>query len=160
MELLQCDCIDKIMAFHWKRMYCVSPLPWNMVVDSLLNRLGNCNCARLCWWCCNGGPPGSTTSGTWGKRGQAGCMDIVLLQPFQKIRLGTFCYFQDGNGIFPSFTGSFWQYATSGGIWSEISGGISVYTEKIMCSIVGFFWPVLGFFFIPIAAHIMFYYWL
>jgi hypothetical protein len=33
--------------------------------------------------------------------------------------LGTFCYFQGGNGRFTSFTGSFWPYATSGGIFNQ-----------------------------------------
>jgi hypothetical protein len=50
------------------------------------------------------------------KESQASCIQITLLQPFQKIKLETFCYFQDGNERFLSFTGSFRQYATSGGI--------------------------------------------
>jgi hypothetical protein len=62
----------------------------------------------------NGDPLGSTTSATCGwKRDQTCYIQIAMIQPFQKNRLGTFCYFQDGNGWFFSFTGSFWQYAIS-----------------------------------------------
>jgi hypothetical protein len=34
------------------------------------------------------------------------------------------------------------------------------YTEKIICGIVGFFLSCVGFFYMPIIGHVMWYYWL